>query len=531
MKISIKPNSPTIIIIVILSFLGININLFAQKDSVFLNATPKREFNYSYSYGRLSDTKFHPISGPNIFTQSINHGWELSFQYAQRLDNKWKFSVAYVAGRGSFETIYRVNNETVPGIDKYFTNDISNNYGRFNHIFTNTYFNLPLNIHYKIYQLGSKHDFWLLGGIGFKYIIPAKYVTKSYHSFENDTTQYNIYSIAYSNNPEENFKLRFNLGMEYRYQLPNYHELIFGINYAFHPKDMYTGVYETLSFAPELTGKGTVSYRMNLLSLSVGYSFNKKKKRLKQMKLHKDGPILPPDTMVDIKELRFGTNPSFYLINPKITNQTSTIVSEAYKRQALSLTVHYQKYFRDNWSWYTGIDAYYSFYSWEIIFPYNQYPFLKPYSRAFYDKLFAQISIPFGIQKDFRIGKRNFIELAAAPQLSVNLGYVGHHTLFVHNNDTSYIGLDVNTPLMNYITPGAQFKLGYTRNTKRMNKWAIGIRASIQFMKISTMEYSILNPDKTYYHGEVDFQPFDIQLYWRYILTGKRKRYLKTVGY
>ena len=517
--------------------LAINLSLQAQNDSFILSSPPQSEINFTFSLGKQSQIKYQVEKGQNPFLATKNHAWEFNANYALGFDQSYKISIGLIAGAGSFDAPFEITNSKFPGVTQYIGEDYHSGYfGISDQWYSDYYIALPLKVHYNIFHLGSKHRIWANAGVDFQYLFPT-IDGRSYSQGYDSATYFQLIDFRYNKNPSHELKIRFNLGLEYRLQLPKYNELIFGINYAFHTSDMYSGTYEILQFDPNNAGHGTFSNRMDLLSFSLGYSINNKRKRYKQYQNHKnklsDELILPPDTMPNIHEFRFGTNPKLYAWNPiEVPNTAATLEPKIDKYQITSFTFHYIKFITNNSAWYTGLDADFGAYNFILTLNKKDYPYLKQTYNIKHQELLHFLNIPIGLHHNVSLGKRSNIELSGALNLSFNLarnmstGYSGPTT------NSSYITLfNVNVDQINFITPGGQLNIGYSYETKRKNKWVIGVRGTMNFIKSYTMDYEILNPDKSYYQGKIDMQPFNLQLYWRYSLTGKRKRYMKAQGY
>ena len=64
--------------------------------------------------------------------------------------------------------------------------------------------------------------------------------------------------------------------------------------------------------------------------------------------------------------------------------------------------------------------------------------------------------------------------------------------------DSGIVVIRADMGKINFITPSRQFNIGYAHETKRKNKWVIGLRGTMNFIKPYTIDYEILNPDKSY---------------------------------
>jgi len=279
-----------------------------------------------------------------------------------------------------------------------------------------------------------------------------------------------------------------------------------------------------------------LSNEMDLRSLNVEYSINDKRKQFKKYQNHKnkmeEGLLLPPDTMSDISEFRFGTNPKLYAWVPFSTpNTAATMDPKATKFQMTSFTLHYLKYINDKWAWYTGLDVDFGAYNFNINFAKSDYPFLLDNYHIKYQTLSSYFNIPIGLHRNIKVGKRSNIEISSALNLSINASGSGAINYYGNTADSMIVVFAARVGKINFITPGIQLNIGYAYETKRKNKWIIGLRGSANFIKSYTIDYFILNPDVSYYQGKIDMHPINLQIYWRYALTGKRKRYLKAIGY
>jgi hypothetical protein len=516
--------------------LSVSINIQAQNDAFILSAPPQNEINFKFGFGAQSQIQYQVEQGKNPFLPSKNHAWEANATYATSIERLWKISTGLIVGAGSLETPFEITNEQFPGIDQYLENDFSSGYfGITNQWYSDVYIAIPLTFHYNLFQIGSKHRIWANAGIEFQYLFPVD--EKRSFSVGSDTAStLELLEFSFIKNADRNFKLRFNVGLEYRFQLPYYHELSFGINYAFHSSDMYSGTYEILQFDPNNAGNGTFTNRMDLLSMSLGYSINFKRKRNKKYQNHKnhqiDELILPPDTMPNVHEYRFGTNPGLYAWNQiDVPNTAATMDPKVDKFQITSFTFHYLKYFKNNTAWYTGLDADFGAYNFNFAFDKKDYPYLLTSYTIQHQELSSYFNFPFGLHQNIRLGKKSMLEISGALTLSINLS--GSYAVWYYGQvaDSGIVVFRADAGKINFITPGGQLNIGYAHETKRKNKWVIGLRGTMNFIKSYTIDYEILNPDKSYYAGKINMQPFNFQIYWRYALTGKRRRYIKAVGY
>ena len=523
---------------VLFLFILFSTNYFAiaQNDSFILREPPQNEISFKFSLGKQSQIQYQVEQGGNPFLPTKNHGWEINANYALRVERLWKISAGFTFGAGSFDAIYEITNEKFPGINQYIKEDLSSGYyGIPDQWYSDYFITIPFNIHYNLFQFGSKHRIWVNTGVEFQYLFPMLDM-RSYSIGYDTATHFQLIDFIYMKNYDHKFKLRFNIGLEYRFQLPYYHELSVGINYAFHTSDMYSGTYEIFHFDPNNTGHGTFSNRMDLLSMNVGYSINSKKKRYKKYQKYKynisNDLILPPDTMSNIHEVRFGTNPGLYAWNRiEVPNIAATMNPKVEKYQFTSFTFHYLKYLKTDMAWYTGLDADFGGYFLKFQFDKKDYPYLSESYSNEHELLSNYLNLPFGLHRNFRLGNKSKFEVSMALTLSISISGSGSYKYFSPSADSTIMVFKADVENINFITPGGQLNIGYSYETKRKNKWIIGIRGTMNFIKSYTMHYEILNPDKSYYSGEIDMQPFNLQLYWRYALTGKRKRYLRAVGY
>ena len=530
MNFKLKQIPKTVFIMLLLS---ISLDIQAQNDSLIFSSPARNELNFNFGLGSQSQIKYQIEQGQNPFLPSKNYAWEANFNYAKAFDRLWKFSMGFTVGSANFEPQFEITNKQFPGIDQYIGYDYYTYYS-YNSWYRDTYITIPLKLHYKLFQFGTKHRIWANSGVEFQYLFTLDEYRKFSYWVKPDSTLTLVGFYDYR--PPNKFRLRFNVGLEYRFQLPYYHELSVGINYAFHASDMYSGTYEILQFDPKHAGHGTFTNRMDLLSMNVGYSINYKKKRFKKYQNHKkglrDGLVLPPDTMPNIHEYRFGTNPVLYVWNRfEVPNTTATMDPNINKFQIASLSFQYLKYFENNLAWYSGLDADFGTYDLNITFDQKDYPYLLNSPKIKHQELSNYFNIPFGLHKNIRLGDKSMLEVSGALTLSINISGSSAAWYLGQMADTSIMIFRAGVGKINFITPGGQLNIGYAHETKRKNKWVIGFRGTMNFVKSYTMHYEILNPDKSYYSGEVDIQPFNFQVYWRYALTGKRKRYLNSLEY
>jgi hypothetical protein len=244
----------------------------------------------------------------------------------------------------------------------------------------------------------------------------------------------------------------------------------------------------------------------------------------------KEDSIKIPNNLPNIKEVKFGTNHFNFVWIPMGETQSISKFNNRITKFGFNPSIYFNKYFLKQTSLYFGLDLDIAAYSYSIEFDKNKYSFISSNYVSFnHQDLNAFFSIPLGIEHNILIKKRFSIEFSG--DIFVSYGIINQSgRLYSHNiieGENSIMVFEMTYHDLQNINIGTNINIAFSFETKRRNKLSIGFQMNTNFMPSYTINAKIIQPDKSYNNQSIIFQPTNLSFFWRYTLTGKRKRYLK----
>lgn len=502
----------------------------SQSDSTQTHIPPtKYQLDFIFSNGLLQKSQFEASYGSESLFPTTNRYWKGQVAVTRELGSNLKFGTGVHFGYYGFEMHSNLKKSDFPFLPE--TYEDNGQYVFFSYPYNYSYIGFPIRLSYNLLKQ-EKHQLWLEAGVGLYYQSKIDWKMGYSVSYDSNST-IDLFSLGYTINPKNEIRSHLELGLQYRYQLKNYHELIFGVSASYNPDPIFSGNYTLFPNTSGNQGEGNFSHYLNYVGLDVGYSLNARKfahknELFKNQKDKKRRVI--PNSMSDKNEIRIGFNLKNLSYFP-IKQESGIIKPEQRANDNLlfspdALFVHY---FQKNRAWYTG--ASFQAIGNNIFIDLTRYDpqISSSLEHSFYfgDE---RIGVPIGLLQEIELNAKSNLEFREEFQFLIgfyNTADGSYLQGYAHDSlGTESVVYSVSFRDYNWVVPIVNLNAAYVYNNKNQNKWIIGAKLSYSLISNYKMDYSLLQSDGSYESGTISNRPFSVSLYMQHALTFKKRRYL-----
>jgi hypothetical protein len=492
----------------------------------------KIQYSFLFSTGWVQKTNFTAISGPEVFQPRTNYTMNGQFLL------EWNFSHRLRASTGLMWRSYSFGNfggmykkKDFPMMNEDYEDDFYLN--RFNIWYDEHHMGIPFVFSYQLNKINKKHELW--AEFGGNLYLEAHMQGSISSGVVTDSTDITLYHMTYDKGQQSAVKKQFYVGLQYRYRLNNHHMLIFGLNATWQKDKNISGSYQLVPEYPTYDYHGTYDYSLNTLNLSLGYSINPLRITQKKMEYkmeERSSKIYVPDSMPNKSELRYGIQYlSLVYLNAYQANGEIRLDRNPRNNFYFGFELSYVKYKKNNLAFTIGIKPTIAAYNFEIDL--NGYPDISSNLQFSHPVQFFSptLSTPIGIQYNQRIFPNLILEYEAhiGPALDISGNSSSSWTYYYTdslNQRKPYLFMDLFRNSI--LVPELGFKFSVNAENKKENKISVGF--GIQYYPIASYisTYQIKQSDGSFEAGEIKMKPLQGYLFFRFALTGKKRRYLKS---
>jgi len=503
----------------ILLFIGLIIALVstAQQDSLKYRILPTNEYSLLISAGKTSANKYIDIHGKSFFEPHKNLSVGFQLMYSRYLNKNFKLSTGIGFYGQEYSFIMKFDENDLPGISKYIPEGEFNSgtYALFSTPLDYGYITFPLHIEMQLLPNTKRNEVWLYGGVDFQWFTHSQ--NRFGHSLIIDSNAVKLLNTEYLVNPLNKLNTTLEFGGYYSFSIASAHKLRIGFKSRISFNNQVEGTFDFLPEFPEYYANGTFTNKMSYFGIDVGYSFNNRNNIYRKSNYyihHKKNETIKVDSIDNQWELEFGVGlfglP--FVNNNQVSGKINVTVSpDKFSR----LSTHIKKYRNENTAWVSGVEF--------NVIHYETKPHPQFLSLIYLD-------IPFKIHKDLKTSKEMHFFYEGGLDLLIHLTDY-HVTMISQEIDSTGLPHNVlitNISNSNWLGIGINAGFGFFIETKHLNKFSLVLNGNYSLTKAYSVDYSLLQNDGSFFNNSFIIRPAIISLDFKYGITWKRYRYLKS---